>query len=268
MCYIGIRGHRGSGKKTVAYLLGQTLEYNRIHHNEIIDMQDFRKNFKNWCDEICRDENIIYSAELKYVYFDSFGDAPRLFVSMLIGCPSWWLTDDAKKDNVVVCLNDFTYKDYSEKITEDGVSLMTADEVKEKMFKLIWDNLDKPVDLSKESNIYMTLREFIIYFGMDVMQVWFGKNVWVKSYKANSAMFINIFDDGSYRIFSDVKSPSEAKYIREKEGIIINVERPGHRKKDTQLTFDKDIKDDYKIKIGSNLEDLADPIMDIAKHLI
>ena len=27
MNYIGIRGHRGAGKKTIAYLLGETINY-------------------------------------------------------------------------------------------------------------------------------------------------------------------------------------------------------------------------------------------------
>ena len=268
MKYIGVKGHRGSGKKTVAYLLGQTIEYLVEHSNQIMSIEEFRECFKLWCKDICENEDIIYSAELKHVYFDSFGDAPRLFVSMLIGCPNWWTSDDEKKDKVVVCLNDFSYVDYSEEVTEDGVPLMTADEVKENMLELLWDNLDKPVDLSKEENIYMTLREFILYFGMNVMQDWFGKNVWVKCYKANSMLFTNIFDDGVCRIYSDVKSASEAQYIRDREGIIIGVERPGHRKKDTQLSFDNGMKDDYKIKIGPNLEDLADPILDIALKII
>ena len=268
MKYIGIKGHRGSGKKTVAYLLGQTIEYLVNNKDKIIDMESFRETFKSWCDDICRDESIINSVELKHVYFDSFGDAPRLFVSMLIGCPNWWTSDDEKKDKVVVCLNDFTYKDYSEEVTEDGVPLLSADDTERRMNELLRSNLDDPVDLSREEHIYMTLREFIIYFGMNVMQRWFGKNVWVKCYKANADLFTNIFNDGVCRIYSDVKSTSEAQYIKDKEGIIIGVERPGHRKKDTQLSFDNGMKDDFKIKIGSNLESLADPILDISLQLI
>jgi hypothetical protein len=266
MKYIGVKGHRGSGKKTVAYLLGQTIEYLVEHSNQTIDAEEFREYFKLWCKDICENEDTIYSADLRHVYFDSFGDAPRLLVSMLIGCQSWWLTDDSKKDKVVVCLNDFSCKDYGE--DDIDVVLCSADDVQKTMSEMLRSNLGSPVDLSKEENIYMTLREFILYFGMNVMQTWFGRNVWVKSYKANSDMFTNIFDDGVCRIFSDVKSPSEAKYIREKEGVIVGVVRPGHKKKDTKLSFDENLPDDYKIKIGSNLEDLADPIFDIALKII
>ena len=266
MKYIGVKGHRGSGKKTVAYLLGQTIEYLVEHSNQIMSIEEFRECFKLWCKDICENEDIIYSAELKHVYFDSFGDAPRLFVTMLIGCPNCWASDDMKKDNVVVCLNDFSYKDYDG--SNIDVKLVSADDAQRAMSEMLRSNFGSPVDLSKEENIYMTLREFILYFGMNVMQDWFGKNVWVKCYKANSALFTNIFDDGVCRIYSDVKSTSEAQYIRDREGIIIGVERPGHRKKDTQLSFDNGMKDDYKIKIGSNLEDLADPIFDIALKII
>lgn len=262
MNYIGIKGHRGSGKKTVAFLLGQTLEY-LIQKK---DPEQFRSEFELWCKDIVDNEDIIFDTNLSHVYFDSFGDAPRLQVKMLLGCETSWLYDDWAKDHVVICLNDFTYAEYQE-IPAD-INIMTADKVAEYMAQ-VQKNMVNPVDLSKKDPIYMTLREFILYFGFYVMQKWFGRNVWVKSYKANQQMYINIFNEKNhYRIFGDVKSPSEATYILEKGGYIINVVRPQNRKKNTELNFDSTEYDTFEIVISKSLPDLADTILNIAKTII
>ena len=261
MSLIGIRGHRGSGKKTVAYLLGRTIDY-IVGWNGEFDMKDYIEHFERWCEDIRQNEDIIYNIDLKRVYFDSFGDAPRIHVKMLLGCNTDWLYSDYMKDHVVVCLNDFTCKEYDDVPS----SVKTATEVNKLMIE---KSKNGPADLSKEEPIFMTLREFILYFGIFVMQMGFGKNVWVKSYKANSNMFINIFNEEyKYRIYMDIKSISELMFVKDSGGVIINVERPGHKKKDTELSFNNFQDDDYKIKIGSKLEELADPVLKIARDII
>lgn len=262
MNYIGIKGHRGSGKKTIAYLLGNTIEY--ILQNKPEEL--FEENFSQWCTHIKENENIINKCELQYVYFDSFSDALRVFIKMILGCETRWLYDDYKKDHVVICFNDFTFKEYD--IIPQDININTAEEI----YDIVKNSTisGEPCNFAESQNkLYMTLREFIMYFGYYIMQMGLGMNVWIKTYKASQTIFTNIFDgESDWKIFSDVKSVSEVRYLREMNGVIIDVERPGHKKKDTLLSLKELGKGDYKVKIRENLEDLSKDILSIAKIII
>ena len=68
MNYIGIRGHRGAGKKTVAYLLGETLNYilQKKKGDKILNYEEeFKELFKNWCNSIKNNEEIIDNVDLE-----------------------------------------------------------------------------------------------------------------------------------------------------------------------------------------------------------
>ena len=106
MKYVGIRGHRGAGKTTISYLLGNTINYLVKHPEEELSDDLYRI----WCDDIIKDEKIIHECGLDYVYFESFSDILKLWVKLLLGCPTDYMYDDYYKDHMIINLKDFSYK--------------------------------------------------------------------------------------------------------------------------------------------------------------
>lgn len=254
MKYIGIRGHRGAGKTTISYLIGNTIEYLIKKSTE-----DFNDLYRIWCDDIIKDERIIHSCGLDYVYFDSFSDTLKLWVRLLIGCPHEYLYDDYYKDHIIINMKDFSYKEYDSPPTD----LPTHSELYELMPK------DKaPCTITK--NIYISLREFILYFGLDIMQRYFGANVWVKSMKNSSEFYSSLFtEDDNYKIFTDVKTPAEVTYIKNKNGLIIKVSRPGYKKSAKGLDkLSQDSRFDYEIIVEDDLYDTKDIVLEISKYIV
>ena len=63
MKYIGIRGHRGAGKKSVTYLLGNTIEYLIMKEKNQNNIKtSFDDAYNTWVQHIMDDESI-YSLE-------------------------------------------------------------------------------------------------------------------------------------------------------------------------------------------------------------
>ena len=102
------------------------------------------------------------------------------------------------------------------------------------------------------------------------MQRFLGLNVWVKSLRQSEERLSSLFnEDNMYKIFSDVKTPSEVSYILDRKGSIVHVIRPGNRKKSG--VFDKLSKDgrvDYTVHVGGNLSEIKNQILEIAKQKI
>jgi hypothetical protein len=119
-------------------------------------------------------------------------------------------------------------------------------------------------------DVYMTLREFILYFGIYVMQNAFGRNVWVKSLIANNKYYNGLFQDdcNRYKIFPDIKASSEITYIKDKGGVIVKVSRPGHKKVGGMDLLRGDSRYDYEVVIDGELESLSSQILKIANEII
>ena len=259
MNYIGIRGHRGAGKSTIAYLLGNTINELLRQQKDSYD-EPISELYQTWCDEIVNNENIIHDVCLDKIYFESFSDTIKIMIKMFLGCPQEFLYSDYHKDHVVINLRDFTYKVY-ESIPEN-IKTYTSKELYECMSKV-----GNPITITK--NVYITLREFILYFGREVMQRHFGMNVWVKSLKSSQELFTNIFnEEDCYKIYMDVKTPGEVTYIKNLGGVIIKVVRPGHKKPKGIDKLSQDNRFDYEVTIGENLYDTINQVINIAKDII
>lgn len=261
MHYIGVRGHRGAGKQTIAYLLGCTID--RIikwkNSDLILSNEEFDKFFKDRCDEIIKNENMVDEVNLDKVYFDSFGSGPKTFVSLLLGIDTQMTYSDYYKDHTVVNLRDFSYTVYQ--TIPDNIKCLDSEELYE-----LFNNTGEPSVILK--NTYTTLREFIMYFGKEVMQRYFGLNVWVKTLRVNENRYGNSYNDTNYyTIYTDIKFPSEVTYIKDKEGIIVKVSRPKGKKKGTDR-LSQDERYDYEVVIGDNLYDLKNNIFDIANEIV
>ena len=261
MRYIGIRGHRGAGKSSIAFLLGQTIEFIKLGHTEFLESEWFDKHYRTWCDKLMINPNLIHEYEgNRHIYYESFSDNIKTFIRMLLGCPDEYLYDDSYKDTIVVNLRDLSCKNKNE---VGDVKLWAASE--------LHDSIDHSANPQTfQINLYMTLREFIMYFGLEVMQRYFGRNVWVKSLKATSDEWDRYLDNGdSYKIFMDLKTPAEATYIKQNNGIIVNVERPKNKKGKSGLErLGGDDRIDYDILINGDLYSTKADIVNLAQDIV
>lgn len=259
MNYIGIRGHRGAGKSSIAWLLANTIDFIQSGHKGFLDKELFAVFYKNWCQKIMEDPNIVNETSFRFVYLDSFSDSIKTFIQLLLGCPSEYLYEDVYKDTIVVNFRDFSCKNINE---FEELTLISANE--------LYESIDKDLNAQPiTKNLYMTLREFILYFGLEVMQRFFGRNVWVKSLRVNSDMLDSFYgNEKSYKIFMDLKTPAEATYVKQHNGIIVNVVRPGHTKGQSGLErLGRDDRIDYTVEVNGDLYSTMDQIKNIAINI-
>lgn len=256
MKFIGIRGHRGSGKLTIAYLLANTLEF--LIQGKKLD--EYKENFSAWCQYVIEDKEIALNTNCDHVILEGFGDNPKMLIYMLTGIPMSYMGSDFYKDNIIINLKTFQHRNVDESFHPD---LTTAKEYFESI-----SLTSEPKPLTKD--VYMTLREFIQYFGVYVMQNAFGLNVWVKSMIANQSYYDCLYQDdfNGYKIFFDVKARTEITYVKDKGGVIVKVSRPGHEKAGGMDLLKGDSRYDYEITNTEHLEDIADQILSIAKKII
>lgn len=250
MKYIGITGHRGSGKNTTAYLLGNILERMRRGQSK----ESIEVLFPKWCETIRKDNNAIYDTSLYYVYFDEFGELPKSMVSQLLGIDMGILDNDFMKDHMYVNLKDFT-------IHRDVVdNVITSDEY----LKVVKPEKPKLIRRVKNDS-YMSLREFTKMFSVDIMQRIFGTNVWLKSRLRQNEQYGEV-EDG-WRIFTDVKLGDELLYIKDKNGVIIEVNRPDNRKKDAGISNIEGVDVDHTITIMTDISEMFEDLYKIAKDI-
>lgn len=261
MKYIGIKGHRGSGKSSVSYLLGRIINYMHKHGEDSLEREYFDNQYKIWCDELMKGEVCINNVNLEYVYFDSFSDSIKEFIRMMLDCPTEYIYEDKYKDLIVVNLKDLSYRHINEfeKIPELKTSLEIYNDMP-------FNPTESPITLTKDR--YMLLREFIMYFGYDVMQRFFGKNVWVKILRASCRNWDDIYNmyGENYKIFPDLKTQAEMDFIKQNNGVVINITRPSNKKGKSKFTI-KDDKNDYNILIDGDLITLKNEIIKIAKDI-
>lgn len=247
---IGITGHRGAGKTTVAWLLGNCI-------NNLLNKQKITKElYKLWVDKIVSYERVVFESDLDYIYFDSFQDTLLNVIWQLTGIPYSDMVDDHKKDNMVVNLKNFDYYPI-----EENIHPITAKE-------LLNENMGKSIH-PIEQDQWMLLRDFIIYFGHDVMKRFFGENVWVKAL-LKSPVYENGFSRTEWVIFVDTKTRAEQQYILD-HGILINVVRNGNHKVDSEITNqNNDILEhcEYEIVITDDLMDTYKVIPGIAADIL
>jgi serine/threonine protein kinase len=167
---------------------------------------------------------------------------------------------DDMKDDIIVNVKDLTYCDRG---SWKGSKLITAQE----MFNKI-DADSQPQNIT--GNYSMTMREFILYFGMEVMQRYFGRNVWVNVAKADAAEYDKMIDNGnSYRIYKDLKTSAEAQFIHSLNGVIVKVIRPSNKKSTSGLDIvSHDTNADYILEVKGDLYSTMDDVKRLAKDII
>ena len=244
MKYIGITGHRGSGKTSVGYLMGNTINAILKGHNQ----DEIKELFNTWCDDIKRTKNAIYDCTLDYVYFDSFGEMPKAFVAQLLSIDMSILDSEIMRDNMYVNMRDFRLYNY-----DPSFKVITPED--------ILNNTAK-----RWKDCYITLRDFTNCLSLTIMQRFFGADVWLKSLIVNDEKWCYA-NDNVWTIFLDVKTKEELKYIHDKNGIVIKTVRPSHKKSNSGIV-DADSEDaHFIINTEGQLVELFDSIYDVAEKI-
>lgn len=257
--YIGIRGHRGAGKQTVAYLLGTCIDY-YIQHKSFDGFDDV---YKQAVDRVHQDENFLPEADFRRVQFVGFADNPKIMLAQLIGVPTEWMWNDWMKDSVFVDMKSFEIhrcKDKLEMYHWKGRSVTAAE---------LADKENKDFD----SKVWISLRELIIYFGKYTMQHMFGQNVWIKSLNANQGDMEKFYADNKtvYRIFVDCKFKSEITYIYNNNGTVIDLSRPECVKDNSEISDELEGDDRFDLRIElepDNLEGLQHVLEELTLGII
>lgn len=244
MNYIGVTGHRGSGKTSVSFLLGNILD----NLEKGLSKDEIYENYKIWCEELIDNDNIIRNAVLDNVYFDEFGDMPKAFVSNLLSIDMNMLYNDVLKDKMFVNMKDF--KLYPR---DKVLKVLTANELVE---------YTKSHSPKKWEDIYISLRNFAEYLSVNIMQKTFGSDVWVKTRRQNDLLYGEI--DVKYTVFSDIKTTEEINYIKEKNGILIRTINKSKKKSNRGIVNTDNIDVDFIINTDKDLIDLFEEILKIS----
>lgn len=267
--YIGIRGHRGAGKNTIAYLLGTAVEF--YTQNE--SWEGFETVYHSAVKKVLEEGGeTIPEYDFKNVYFESFADTAKVTLAQILGFPADWMYTDWCKDATIIDLKDFSFiraknrLELGEILHNIKKSLYTADSLYKTMAV-------EDVTQTQE-HTYITFRELIVYYSKYIIQKFFGKNVWVKSLE-NSKWENERFyamNKTIYKIFVDCKFPTEISYIYNNEGKVIKVTRENNVKPDTDFSdqLDNDNRFDYEIKLDGDLlkPETIQTIKDITTKII
>lgn len=259
--YIGIRGHRGSGKISIAYLIANTIEYLMDFKNV---GEEFDNLYKSWCNELMKDEqNAVYNIDAPHVYLESFGDLPKMLTEMLTNIPHEYIYSDYYKDHIFINVRTMKYIEMS----DDEIGNFEHD---------LWKSQDlinfvEEYGFGEFESYWISLREFILYYAKTTSK-YLGNDIWVKlmrvSEERDNAMQerYNIFGKGDkYKLFVDLKAVSEVTYVKERDGFIIKINRPQNIKERGFDNLENDTRYDYELNIEGDLYELKDKIVEIAK---
>ena len=173
----------------------------------------------------------------------AFADPLKKMLAVLLNIPVEKFEDRSFKEDTCIDLNTLDY----------SLSAFTKDH------HLLSDS--KFTKLAKELNTNilqydLTIRQLLQYYGTTVMRTYFGENVWINSTLRNA---------NKNTIISDCRFINEAEAIKEKQGIIIYINRPGvafghHQSEKEMFKMLQSGIYDYQIDNNGNLEDLFNKI--------
>lgn len=235
MKYIGIIGHKGSGRRTFAGILKDSISY-------MSDENDYEMDFH----EILN--NNIYHPIMSnsLVTIDSFGR---------------YILDTIK----------FTYLDLLPLDLTDSIVLYSY-QVRLDDLTLHQDKKDQCVSIQHildqiipRKNTYLELADFIMYWADTMMKSCFGPNVWTNLMAANERS--NRYNSDEYKIYYDVKTKAEYNFIKERDGIIIDLHCPERKQSGGYYRLGK-VDPDYTIDIHKDYEGDEKNIWELSRNII
>lgn len=265
---IGVSGKIGSGKDTVGkiiqYLVAKQIKcYDGSLTNPTLSFDDFlnKSISSNW--EIHK-----------------FADPLKDIVCILTGCTREQLEDSDFKDNLLAeewirygKANGFYYHSDNNPSHKIMDNIQCSKEEYENECRINWQTAYKQ---------HLTYRELLQYLGTDLLRNQLHENVWVNAVmskykpKGISKEHWNKTKDIDYKnqleypnwIITDVRFPNEVKAIKDRNGIIIRVNRyditgQGKLNPHTSETALDDAEFDYTIDNHSSIADLIFKIRNI-----
>lgn len=161
-------------------------------------------------------------------YRASFSHPLKSIVTMLTGVPFEILNDSTKKKEYVININTFEYK--------AGVPDLDIETLYNKR------------ECGEEVVGWLTVNDFINYFGHHVCKRFIGNDVWVRCEEKTTEQYPTT---ERWRIYSDVRTKSEYDFIKRKGGVLIRINT---NKKYAGCIFDKSLNDvdvDYQLTLDN-----------------
>jgi hypothetical protein len=156
MKYIGITGKRGSGRETLAWLLGQTLQF-----KDKLSFDEYQQRFKTWTDAVKKSKDCIGSSN--YYVLESFGgiilDSIRLTIPVLYKLD---LTQGSPDLGRKFDINTLTL-DCGDTTVGEFIILYADKTMKANFGKKFWVNIAEQMARDKENYPYAT-EKYIIYW--------------------------------------------------------------------------------------------------------
>lgn len=243
--YIGVHGLAGSGKDTFSKMLALLLnnsfsskeEFKSVWETSLKEVHDklatFNSKFTLSNDNVCT--CIAFADQLKYICSNIFGiPVDRFYFN---------------KANGWVAINkDFQY---TEQHPYDSY-IITAEDY--------YTGYDKYTHSNEV--YYMSLREILVYVGTYILQTHINKNTFVNI--VNNKIKQVVSDKLKYVIVTDIRFEHEFNFIKEKNGIVIDVRRDSVEQLDNIAEHELDDFDLFDITIDNSgtYDDLVDIVWD------
>lgn len=256
--YIGLNGFAGSGKDTVAKMIRHILEK---HWNSDFNTawEEYRQTYTNPAMPATfskvsvtdmTDFKSVASTGFETVFCIAFADQLKFICSSIFGIPVERFYQN--KSTAWICINKkFQYTE----IKPNDSSIITAEDY--------YNNISSYAQDSE--SYWMSLREILVYVGTYVLQQDINKNIFVNIVNNTIKERLHRNPSLKYAIVTDIRFSHEIEYIREKNGITINIYRDGIEQLDNVAEHDLDDETnwDYVIENNGTYEELFRKVWDM-----
>lgn len=218
---VGIKGHKGSGKDTIASM---------IHY--IMTVGTTAANYDDWeiADKITKDELVVPTIH--------FADKIKDDLSLMLGISRECFDSQEYKDEKYFHIRTGSFKT-DKNLREFPIPEITLSDLKENNFAN-WVN-------SYNKDCVIKLRTLMQYYGTEIIRDQLGSNVWVKI-GINAA--INYKNYYGYAVIADVRFHNESQAIYEAGGKVIYIQKDV--KKKVEHSSEDIIKSDKDYVIDNN----------------
>lgn len=183
---IAVSGCKNAGKDSITSMLQYCLSVPKIFRQYWI-----YKNFRKWV-----------SPKYKRL---AFADPLKRMLAVLLNVPVSKFNNRHFKEDCVINIPtlDYSLSAFNEE----------SDVLSDSKFNKLVKNLDSSLTQSN-----LTVRQLMQYFGTEICQKYFGRNVWINSTLKHA---------NKPTIISDLRFKAEYNAVKERNGFVIYVDRPG-----------------------------------------
>ncbi len=252
--YIGIGGHKGSGRTTFAYILSNTIYWQRCNWNSLENnIVKYKNMYLDYISNIIRivlkDPDTMKNFDTcKYIHVSSFSDMMKYYISFIIGADFKWLSSDNNKDKLFINLRTLEINNH-----------YTGELI------YIEDICNEDFTDTEMPNRWMIIEDFYTYFAKYIFNRHLGENIWIKLLDLEDARDKQ-YSTYKYKIYYGIKRKNELDFIKNKEGYTIYLNRPDNQKYSKINIIDPNEYDKI-VEINGDIMSIIDNVWDIALKL-